>query len=157
VSKFIENSNIEFSQFPTVSKEKELLENSSLNSYDLFIASSLLPLSSNRNYSVTKHFNSVPFQHFASMGIKQDTEDSLKDFEFTKIDGQPSDEDISTLIKELTNAASSISTTNGGGQHGYIGMIIPDAQYTLFLHNAEPFQVVTNPGPYILQLSTQTF
>jgi hypothetical protein len=23
------------------------------------------------------------------MGIKQDTEDSLKDFEFTKIDGQP--------------------------------------------------------------------
>jgi hypothetical protein len=62
------------------------------------------------------------------MGIKQDTEDSLKDFEFTKIDGQPSDEDISTLIKELTNAASSISTTNGGGQHGYIGMIIPDAQ-----------------------------
>lgn len=148
MSKFIENSNIEFSQFSTVSKETKLLENSSLNSYDLFIASSLLPLSSNRNYSVTKHFISVPFQHFASMGIKQDTEDSLKDFEFTKIDGQPSDEDISTLIKELTNAASSISTTNGGGQHGYIGMIIPDAQYTLFSHNAEPFQVITNPGPY---------
>ncbi len=27
-------------------------------------------------------------------------------------------------------------------------MIIPDAQYTLFSHNAEPFQVITNPGPY---------
>mmetsp|Transcript_1389 Transcript_1389/g.3256 ORF Transcript_1389/g.3256 Transcript_1389/m.3256 type:complete len:86 (+) Transcript_1389:197-454(+) len=27
------------------------------------------------------------------MGIKQDTEDSPKDFEFTKIDGQPTDED----------------------------------------------------------------
>jgi hypothetical protein len=34
------------------------------------------------------------------MGIKQDTEDSLKDFEFTIIDGQPTDEDLKQLTKE---------------------------------------------------------
>ena len=50
------------------------------------------------------------------MGIKQDTEDSPKDFEFTKIDGQPTDEDLNQLTKECINAAASISTTNGGGQ-----------------------------------------
>jgi hypothetical protein len=44
--------------------------------------------------------------------------------------------------------AFSISTINGGCQHEYIGMIIPQAQYTLFLNNAKHFAVVTNPRPY---------
>jgi hypothetical protein len=82
------------------------------------------------------------------MGIKQDTEDSLKDFEFTKIDGQPTDEDLNQLTKECTNAASSISTTNGGGQHGHAGMVIPEADYITFSYNAERFVAPTNPGPY---------
>eukprot|EP01082_Thalassiosira_pseudonana_P009571 g8616.t1 g8616 contig3:500456-501555(+) len=82
------------------------------------------------------------------MGIKQDTEDSLKDFEFTKIDGQPMDEDLNQLTKECINAAASISTTNGGGQHGHVGMIIDDAEYILFSHNAARFVTPTNPGPY---------
>ena len=82
------------------------------------------------------------------MGIKQDTEDSLKDFEFTKIDGQPTDEDLNRLTEECINAASSISTTNGGGQHGHVGMIIPDAEYILFSRNAKSFVEPTNPGPY---------
>eukprot|EP01082_Thalassiosira_pseudonana_P004637 g4040.t1 g4040 contig15:204992-206117(-) len=82
------------------------------------------------------------------MGIKQDTEDSLKDFEFTKIDGQPTDEDLNQLTKECINAAASISTTNGGGQHGHVGMIIDDAEYILFSHNAARFVTPTNPGPY---------
>lgn len=82
------------------------------------------------------------------MGIKQDTEDSLKDFEFTKIDGQPTDEDLNQLTKECINAAASISTTNGGGQHGHVGMIIDEAEYILFSHNAARFVTPTNPGPY---------
>ena len=82
------------------------------------------------------------------MGIKQDTEDSLKDFKFTKIDGQPTDEDLNRLTEECINAASSISTTNGGGQHGHVGMIIPDAEYILFSRNAKSFVEPTNPGPY---------
>ena len=82
------------------------------------------------------------------MGIRQDTIDSLKDYEFTKIDGQPTDEDLNLLTEECINAASSIPTTNGGGQHGHIGMIIPEAEYITFSHNAERFVEPTNPGPY---------
>jgi hypothetical protein len=82
------------------------------------------------------------------MGIKQDTEDSLKDFEFTKIDGQPTDKDLNQLTKECINIAASISTTNGGGQHGQVGMIIDEAEYIFFLHNAERIVTPTNPGPY---------
>ncbi|KAL7477531.1 hypothetical protein ACHAW6_003339 [Cyclotella cf. meneghiniana] len=81
------------------------------------------------------------------MGIKQDTKDSLKDFEFTKIDGQPTNEDLNQLTKECINAAFSISTTNGGGQHGHAGMIIPRAEYIQFSHNAKEFIVPTKPGP----------
>ena len=82
------------------------------------------------------------------MGIKQDTEDSLKDFEFTKIDGQPTDEDLNQLTKECINAAASVTTTNGGGRHGHVGMIIPEAEYITFSHNAERFLVPTNPGAF---------
>ena len=71
------------------------------------------------------------------MGIKQDVTDSLRDYEFTKIDGQPTDEDVNLLIKELSTAAASIPTTNGGGQHGHIGLIINIAEYIMFLHNGK--------------------
>ncbi|KAL7483339.1 hypothetical protein ACHAW6_008991, partial [Cyclotella cf. meneghiniana] len=70
------------------------------------------------------------------------------DFEFTKIDGQPTDEDLNQLTEECINAVASISTTNGGGQHGHIGMIIDKAEYILFSHNAARFVEATNPGPY---------
>ncbi|KAL7483043.1 hypothetical protein ACHAW6_008694, partial [Cyclotella cf. meneghiniana] len=45
-------------------------------------------------------------------------------------------------------AAASIPTTNGGGQHGHVGLIIDDAEYTTFSHNAEHFIDPVNPGPY---------
>jgi hypothetical protein len=82
------------------------------------------------------------------MGIRQDTIVSLKDYEFTKIDGQPTDEDLNLLTEECINAASSIPTTNGGGQHGHIGMIIPEVKYIAFSHNAERFVEPAIPGPY---------
>ena len=82
------------------------------------------------------------------MGIKQDVTDSLRDYEFTKIEGQPTDEDVNLLVKELSAAAASIPTTNGGGQHGHVGLIIDDAEYTTFSHNGEHFLNPTNPGPY---------
>jgi hypothetical protein len=82
------------------------------------------------------------------MGIQHDVEDGLEKYEFSKIDGQPNDEDLSRLIKECTNAAASILTRNGGGEHGHIGMIIDEADYISFSHNAERFLTPTNPGPY---------
>ena len=48
------------------------------------------------------------------MGIHQDIINSFKEFEFTKIEGQPTDEELNCLTWELTKAAASITTTNGG-------------------------------------------
>jgi len=44
------------------------------------------------------------------MVIHHDVKEGLKKYETTKIDGQPMDEDLNLLTKELTNAAGSIAT-----------------------------------------------
>ena len=82
------------------------------------------------------------------MGIKQNIETSLKDYSFTKIDGQPLDEDVMNLVQEMTKMLASIPTTNGGGSHGHIGMIIEDTEYRTFSTGNQLFVVPTNPGPY---------
>ena len=61
------------------------------------------------------------------MGVKQDVEDSLKDYPITRIDGQPTEEALTQLKLELAKGLASIPTLNGGGRHGHIGLIIPDA------------------------------
>ena len=48
------------------------------------------------------------------MGIRHDVEQGLEKYEITKIDGQPTDEDLNLLTKELTNAAGSVATQNRG-------------------------------------------
>jgi len=52
------------------------------------------------------------------------------------------------LAKELTNAAGSVTTQNGGGEHGHVGMVVEDAEYITFSRSGASFQVPTNPGPY---------
>jgi len=49
------------------------------------------------------------------MGIVQDVHNALKAFEITKIDGQPTDDDINKLTTLLTAALVHISTGKGGG------------------------------------------
>ena len=63
------------------------------------------------------------------MGIRHDVEQGLEKYEITKIDGQPTDEDLNLLAKELINAAGSIATQNGGREHGHVGMVINEAEY----------------------------
>ena len=82
------------------------------------------------------------------MGIRHDVEQSLEKYKITKIDGQPTDEDLNLLIKELTNAAGSIATRNGGGEHGHVGMVIDEAEYVAFSKGGAKFVVPTNPGSY---------
>jgi hypothetical protein len=82
------------------------------------------------------------------MGIRHDVEHGLEKYEITKIDRQPKDEDLSLLTKELTNAAGSVATQNGGGEHGHVGMVINNAEYITFSKNGIRFLVPTNPGPY---------
>ena len=82
------------------------------------------------------------------MVIKHDIESSLKDYLFTRIDGPPSDEDVTNLVHELTEMLVSVPTTNEGGSHGHMGMIINDAEYHTFSNGNQPFNIPTNPGPY---------
>jgi len=82
------------------------------------------------------------------MGIKQDVEDSLKDYPITTIDGQPDEEALSKLKLELVEGLASIPTLNGGGGHGHIGMILSDADYTAISRNGAPYEIFDNPGPY---------
>ena len=82
------------------------------------------------------------------MGIRHDVEQNLDKYKITKIDGQPTDEDLNLLIKELTNAAGSVATTNGGGEHGHVGIIVEEAEYITFSNGGERFVVPTNPGAY---------
>ena len=88
------------------------------------------------------------------MGICHDVKQGLKKYEITKIDGQPTDEDLNLLAKELTNAAGSIATQNGGGEHGHVGMVIDEAEYITFSRSGARFVVPTNPGPYPASVDT---
>ncbi|KAL7474037.1 hypothetical protein ACHAW6_000036, partial [Cyclotella cf. meneghiniana] len=82
------------------------------------------------------------------MGIRQEIEESFKAYDFTKIDGQPTDESLNLLIRELTNAAASIPTTLGGGNHGHIGMVVEESEYITFLNGNVTFDAPSNPGAY---------
>ena len=61
------------------------------------------------------------------MGIRHNVQQGLEKYEITKINGQPTDEDLNLLTKELTNAAGSVLTQNGGGEHGHVGMVVDEA------------------------------
>ncbi len=67
------------------------------------------------------------------MGILQDVFDALKAFKIAKIDGQPTDDDINKLTTQLTAALVTISTTNGGGTLGHIGIVVPESRYVVLL------------------------
>ena len=82
------------------------------------------------------------------MGIRHDVEEGLEKYEITKIDGQPTDEDLNLLAKELTNAAGRIATQNGGKEHGHVGMVVKEAKYITFSRNGDRFLAPMNPGPY---------
>lgn len=82
------------------------------------------------------------------MGIRQEIEEVFKSFDFTKIEGQPTDESLNLLVRELTNAAAGIPTTLGGGNHGHVGMVVDEPEYITFSNGAAKFDPPTNPGAY---------
>ena len=47
---------------------------------------------------------------------------------------------------ELQANASSIETDLGGGNHGYLGLVLMDAEYATILHT-HPFIAPTYPAP----------
>ena len=75
------------------------------------------------------------------MDIRHDVEEGLEKYEITKIDGQPGDEELNKLTKELTNAL-------GGGEHGHVGLIVEDSEYTTFSRGMLKYVAPKNPKAY---------
>ena len=63
----------------------------------------------------------------------------------TAIRGEPTYETLHHLKKELKANARSVQTTLGGGNHGYLGMILTPAEY-LRIASTDPFTRPPNPG-----------
>jgi len=80
------------------------------------------------------------------MGKRAETRDELRKETVTKIYGQPTDQDITTLEKELIVIAASIPTTLGGGNHGHAGLIVDPTKYLTMAGVA--FVIPPNPGIY---------
>lgn len=66
-----------------------------------------------------------------------------------KIHGQPTLDSILNLLRQLKINAHSVSTTLGGGQLGYLALILPDASY-MAIPNARNFRRPTDPGEFIV-------
>ncbi len=81
------------------------------------------------------------------MGILQDVFNALEAFEIAKINGQPADDAINKLTTQLTSALVTISTTNGGGTLGHIGIVVPESRYVALLTGPKLVRPL-HPGAY---------
>ena len=63
----------------------------------------------------------------------------------TKIRGEPTYETLHHLKNDLKANMSSVPNTMGGGNHGYLGMILTSAEYHHIMP-AHPFTQPPNPG-----------
>ena len=71
-------------------------------------------------------------------GNEWDTKEKIIKKVVMKITRQPMDADA-ILLKELNQIMASKPINNGGGQHGYIGLLYADADYVTFLNGSTKF------------------
>ncbi len=71
----------------------------------------------------------------------------------TKIHGQPKENNLTTLEKELIAIEASIPSMLGGGNHGHAGVIAEPAKYSL-MTGGITFANPANPGVYPAGLQT---
>ncbi len=81
------------------------------------------------------------------MGLQADTRDEVQKETVTKIHGQPTDQDVTLLKKELIAIAAMIPTPLGGGGHRHAGIIIKPAKYFLMM-GGTAFIAPANSGNY---------
>jgi hypothetical protein len=86
------------------------------------------------------------------MGLRAETRDELRKELVTKIHGQPTDHDITTLEKSLVTIAASIPSGLGGGNHGHAGIIVEATKYLAIAGVA--FTDPIHPGIYPTGLPT---
>ena len=80
------------------------------------------------------------------MGVRADIREEVRKETVTKIIGQPTNQDLTLLEKELIAILANIPTTLGGGGHGHAGIIMDPARYLATA--GAPFVNPANPGTY---------
>ena len=80
------------------------------------------------------------------MGVGADIREEVRKETVTKIIGQPTNQDLTLLEKELIAILANIPTTLGGGGHGHAGIIMDPARYLATA--GAPFVNPANPGTY---------
>ena len=68
-----------------------------------------------------------------------------------KIHGQPTLDTILKLIRQLKINAQNVQTNLGGGQLGYLALVLPTTSYNT-IPNARAFVRPRDPGPFIVTL-----
>ncbi len=66
--------------------------------------------------------------------------------DLTVVHGEPTYDSLTILLNQLKANARSVRTSIGGGQHGYLGLLLSPAQYAIIAPNT-PFQYPPHPGP----------
>ena len=85
------------------------------------------------------------------MGVRADIREEVRKETVTKIHGQPTNQDLTTLEKELIAILANIPTTLGGGNHGHAGILMEPTRYLLTA--GVPFNNPANPGNYPLNIA----
>ncbi len=79
--------------------------------------------------------------------VQSEIQKTVAERAVTKVNGQPTCNDLDLLDKELTAIAASIPTVLGGGLNGHAGMLLLDADYATIAPGT-PFVSPANPGVY---------
>ena len=71
----------------------------------------------------------------------------------TPIRGEPTHKSLKKLMTELRANASSVETDLGGGNHGYLALVLSDEEYAT-IPNTEPFILPTYLPPLVIPNNT---
>ncbi len=86
------------------------------------------------------------------MGLRVETHKEIRNELATKIHGQPTDQDLTLLEKELVSIAANVPTALGGGNHGHAGIIDEPTKY-LVMMGGIVFLNPIHPGIYPASLA----
>ncbi len=88
------------------------------------------------------------------MVYQEDIEAKLAEKHITRINGQPTDRDLTLLKQELAKITASVPISLGGGKHRHLGLIIPEDEYVKMSHKNEKFESPMHPGYYPTTVSS---
>jgi hypothetical protein len=67
------------------------------------------------------------------MGLRAETCKEIRKESATEIHGQPTDQKLTLLEKELISIAANVPTALGGGNHGHAGIIVEPTKYLVMM------------------------